>query len=70
MHQISADNHIKEYGPKEELPILQDNLDDQVQKKYQDMCQEGDRTLCLYYPPGYKYDLYPPDAGAGNNIRF
>ena len=33
MRQISADNHTKEDGPKEELSILQDNLGDQVQKK-------------------------------------
>ena len=26
MRQISADSHIKEYGPNEELYILQDNL--------------------------------------------
>ena len=32
MHQISADRHTKDYGSKEELLILQDNLDDQVQK--------------------------------------
>ena len=70
MHQISADNHIKEYGPKEELPILQDNLDDQVQKKYQDMCREGYNTFCWYYHPEYTYDLDLPDAGAGNQIRF
>ena len=25
--------------------ILQDSLDDQLQKQYQDMCQEGDNTL-------------------------
>ena len=33
MRQISADHHAKEGGPKKELSILQDNLDDQVQKK-------------------------------------
>ena len=32
MHQISADYHTKEDGPKEEFSILQDNLNDQVQK--------------------------------------
>ena len=31
-HQISADNHTTQDGYKEELIILQDNLDDQVQK--------------------------------------
>ena len=39
MHQKSADHHTKDDGPKKELSILQDNLDDQVQKKYQDVCQ-------------------------------
>ena len=33
MRQISADNCTKEDGPKDELSILQDNLDDQVQEK-------------------------------------
>ena len=33
MHLISADHHTKEDGTKEGLSILQDNLDDQVQKK-------------------------------------
>ena len=32
MCQTSADNHTKEYGSKEELLILQYNLDDKVQK--------------------------------------
>ena len=40
MHQISADNHTKQEGSNEELLVLQDNMDGQVQKKYQDMCQE------------------------------
>ena len=50
--------------------MLQDNPDDQVQKKYQYMCQEGDKKLCWYYHPEYKYDLDPPEASAGNHIRF
>ena len=70
MRQISADHHTKEDGKKEEFSILQDNLDDQVHKKYQDMCQEGYNTLCWYYHTEYKYDLYPPESGAGNQIRF
>ena len=40
MRQISANNHTKEDGPKEEFYILQDNLYAQVHKKYEDMCQE------------------------------
>ena len=48
MRQISADNYTKEDGPKEGMSILQDNLDDQVQKKNQDMCQEGYNTLFWY----------------------
>ena len=32
MSQISAYHHTKKDGPKEELPLLQDNLDVQVQK--------------------------------------
>ena len=46
------------------------NLDDQVQKQYQDMCQDGDNTLCCHYHTEYTDDLDPPDAGAGNQIRF
>ena len=46
MRQISSDHHDKENGPKEELSILQDNMDDQVQKKYQGMYQEVYNTLC------------------------
>ena len=38
-YHISSDCHTKEDGSKEELLLLQDNMDDQVQKKYQDMCQ-------------------------------
>ena len=53
--QISGYHHTKEYGSKEELLIFQDNLDDQVQKKCQDMCQEVDNTLCWYYHHEYKY---------------
>ena len=69
-HQISADHRIKEDGSNKELLVLLDNLDDQLQKKYQDMCQEGDNTLFCHFHTEYTYDLYPPDAGAGNQIRF
>ena len=34
------------------------------------MCQEGYKTLCWYYHPGYKYELDPPELGAGNQISF
>ena len=34
------------------------------------MCKEGDNTLCWYYHPEYIDELDPPDAGAGNQIRF
>ena len=51
MRQISAYHYTKEDGPKGGLSILKDNLDDQVQKKYQDMYQEGYHTLCWYYHP-------------------
>ena len=34
------------------------------------MFQEVDKTLCWYYNTYYKDDLDPPDAGAGNLIRF
>ena len=55
MRQISADHYTKSDGTKKELSILQDNLDDQLQKKYQDMCQEGYNTFCWYYYPEYTY---------------
>ena len=70
MCQISADYHTKEDGSKEELLILQDNLDDQVQKQYQDMCQEGDNAHCWYCHLEYTDDLDPTDSGAGNQVRF
>ena len=54
----------------EELLILQDNLDDQEQKKYQDMCKEVDITLCCHFNPEYIDELDPFDVGAGNHIRF
>ena len=50
--------------------MLQDNLDDQVQKQYQYMCPEGDTTLYWYYHPDNTYGLDPPDTSAGNQIRF
>ena len=70
MHQISADCHTKQDDSKEEFLVLKDNLDDMVQKQYQDMCQEGDNTFCWNYHPEYTDDLDPPEAGAGNQIRF
>ena len=70
MHQISADHQTKVDWSKEKLLILQDNMDDQVQKQYQYMCQDGYNTLCWNYHPAYTDDLDPPDAGAGNQIRF
>ena len=45
MHQISVYRHTKEDGSKEKLIILQGNLYDKLQKKYQYMCQEGDKTF-------------------------
>ena len=70
MCQTSLDHHTKEDGTKEELYILQDNLDDQVQKKYQYICQEGYNTIRWYCHPEYTYDLDPTESGAGNQIRF
>ena len=69
-HQISADHHTKEDGSKEELLILQDNMDGQGHKQYQDMCRDVDNTICWYFHPEYAYYLDPPDVGAGNNIMF
>ena len=69
-YQIIADHHTKEDGSKEELLVLQNNLDDQLNKKYQDILQEGDNTLCCNYHPEYTDDLHPPDSGAVNQIRF
>ena len=43
MRQITADCHAKEDGPKEEFSVLQDNLDDQVQKKTK-ICVRSDTT--------------------------
>ena len=54
-------NHTKEDGYKQELIISQDNLDDQVQKQYQDMCQEGYNTLHCYYHYEYTDDLDTTD---------
>ena len=42
---ISAYNYTKEDGSKDELLLLQDNLDDKLQKKKQDMCYKGTNTL-------------------------
>ena len=70
MHQTSADHYTKEDGPKEELFILKYNLDDQVQKKYQDMCQQGYNNLYWYYHPDYTYEQDTPELGAGNQISF
>ena len=70
MRQISLDHHTKDDGFKEELSVLQDNLDYQVQKKYQDICQEGYNTLCWYYHPEYTYNLDTPNSGSGNHITF
>ena len=69
MHHISADHDIKEDGPKEDIMILQYNLDGKVQKQHQDISQEGDNTLCWYLPTEYTYYLAPPDPGAGKMIK-
>ena len=45
-------------------------MDDQVQKKYQDVCQEVDSTFCWHCHPKYTSDLDTPEVGAGNQIRF
>ena len=70
MWYISADRHTRDFGSKEELFILQDNLDDKLQKKYQYMYQEGDNIFFWYYHPEYTNELDHPDSGAGNQIRF
>ena len=57
-------------GPSRSYSYYKDNLVNQVQKQYSDMCQDGDNTLCWHYHPEYIDDLDPPDAGAGNHIRF
>ena len=69
-NQISGDHHTKQDGSKEDLIVLQDNLDDQVHKQYQDICQLGDNTLCWHFHLEYIDDLDPPDAGVGNQIIF
>ena len=70
MRQISEDYHTKEGGPKGQLSILKDNLDDQVQKKNQNVFQEEYNILSWYYHPEYTYDLDTNDSGAGNHIKF
>ena len=67
--QISTDHHTKEDGYKEGLLILKDNLNDQLQKQYQYMCQEVD-NICWDYHTYYTDDLGHTDACAGNHIRF
>ena len=67
---MNAYHHTKQYGSKDELLVLKDNLDDQVQKQYQYVCQEGYITLFCYYNPEYTDDLDTPDADVGNQIRF
>ena len=69
MFQISAYHLTTEYGPKEELLILQYNLDGKVQKQYQDMCKDGANTLCWYFPTEYKYYLDPPNKVIGKKIK-
>ena len=69
MHQISADHHTKYSGPKEDLLILQYNLDSKVQKQYQYMCQDRTNTLCWYFPTDYRDDLDPPESGR-KQIKF
>ena len=69
MHQIIAYKNTKEYGTKDELLILQYNLDGKVHKKCQYICQGGDNTLCSYFPTEYTYYLDPPDSGAGNKMK-
>ena len=61
MFQIHEYHQAKEYGSKEELLMLQDDLDDQLHKRYQDMFQEVDNTLCCYYHTEYIDDLHPSD---------
>ena len=70
MFQKSSYNHTKYDGSKEELLILQYNLDDMVQKQYQDMYQYGAITLCWYCPTYYTYYLYLLDAGKGNKTKL
>ena len=70
MCQISADNHTKEDGSKEDIIVLQYNLDGKVHKQYQYMCKDVANTLCWFYPTEYTDDLDPPNAGTGNQIKF
>ena len=63
MCQISADNRNKQDGVKEDLLILQYNLDGKLKKQYQDMCQDGTNILCLYLPTENIYELSPPYSG-------
>ena len=70
MHQISSDNHTKQYGSKENPLMLQYNLDGKVQKQYQYMCQDGANTLFWYLPTEYKDDLDSPDSGGVNQIKL
>ena len=62
MCNISADNHTKVDGFKEEIPILKYNLDGKVQKQYQDMCGFRTNTLLGYLSTEYTDDLAPPDV--------
>ena len=69
VNQISADHHTKEDGSKEELLILQENLDNQVQKNT-NIYVRKDNTLCWNYHTEYTDELDPTDTGAGLQIRF
>ena len=70
MRQIITYHHTKEYGPKENIITLQYKLDGKLHKQYQYMCQYGANNLFWYLPTEYTYELYPPDAGTGKQIKF
>ena len=55
---------------KEEILLIQDNLDGQVQQSYQQMCRRSANALCWYTPPDYTDDLSPVDAGMGAQIKY
>ena len=65
MFQISADHLTTEYGSKEELLILQYNLDGKLQKQYPDMFQDDTNKRFWYFCTEYTYELSPPDSGTG-----
>ena len=67
--EIYYEYYLKEYGSRELLQLLQENIYGQVYIDYQETFRFAANVLWWCYPPDYSDELSPTDFLSGTKIK-